>query len=155
MPKETTCSTQWMRAGWAPWLAWTHLEENLHSSWLTEPALCSLYIVWSLLTILFQIPNIDGKTPKCIFTKYGLQLWTTLSKLNTGDGCSLWALYKHSSQQAQWLENFQVSTEKWTKFWWKQSLPCGHHHVLSDYWFIPSVISVTAYFYLSTFTIHV
>ena len=73
------------------------------------------YVACSLLTIVFQIPNTDGRTPKCTFVKYGLQLWTTLNKLNTGYGCSLWALYKHSSQQAQWLGNFQVSTENWTK----------------------------------------
>jgi hypothetical protein len=37
------------------------------------------------------------------------------------------------SVQAQWHGNFQVSTENWTKFFRKQSLPCGHYHVLSDY----------------------
>jgi len=122
-----------MGAGWAPWLAWTHLEKTLYSCRLSEPASCSPYAVWSLLTILFQIPNTDGKTPKCIFTKYGLQLWTTLSKMNRGYGCSLWALYKHSLQQTQWLGNFQVNTENWTKFRLQQYLPCGYHHVLSDY----------------------
>jgi hypothetical protein len=116
-----------------PTMAWTHLEETIYASRLSEPALCSPYVACSLLTILFQIPNIDGRTPKCTFVKYSLQLWTTLNKLNKGYGCSLWALYKHSSQQAQWLGNFQASTENWTELCLQQSLPCGHHHVLSDY----------------------
>ena len=41
--------------------------------------------------------NPDGRTPKCIFTKYGLQLRTTLNKLNTAYGCSLWAVHNKLS----------------------------------------------------------
>ena len=66
---------------------------------------------WSLLNILFQTPNSDGRTSKWIFTKQSLQLWTALNKLKTGYGCRLLALYKHSSRQAQWFGTFQVSTE--------------------------------------------
>ena len=126
MPKET-CSSHWMGTGWAPWLPWTHLEETLYPSRVSEPASWSLYVAWSLLTILFQIPNTDRRTSKWIYAKYGLQLGTTLDKLNTGYGCSLWALYKHSSQHAQWHGNFQVTIKNWTKFWLQQCLPCGHH----------------------------
>jgi len=31
------------------------------------------------------------------------------------------------SVQAQWLGNFPVSTDNWTKFRLQQSLPCSHH----------------------------
>jgi hypothetical protein len=77
--------------------------------------------------ILFQTPNTDRRTSKSIYAKYGLQLGITLDKLNTGYICSPWALYKHSSQQAQWHGNFQVTTKTWTKFFLQQSLPCDHH----------------------------
>jgi hypothetical protein len=60
--------------------------------------------------------NTDGRISKWIFTKHSLQLCTTLNIIETGYGCSLWAVYKHSSQQAKWLGNFQVSAENWRKF---------------------------------------
>ena len=41
--------------------------------------------------------NPDGRTSKCIFHKYSLQLQTTLNKLNTGYGYSLSAVHNKLS----------------------------------------------------------
>jgi len=71
---------------------------------------CIMQPVCSLVT--YDYSNSDGRTPKCVFTKHCLQLWTTLNNLNTGCGCSLWVLYKHSSQIKISKSHFFVGTNK-------------------------------------------
>ena len=56
---------------------------------------CIMQPVHSLVTSDYS--NTDGRTSKCIFPKYGLQLRTTLNKLNAGYGCSLWAVHNKLS----------------------------------------------------------
>ena len=56
---------------------------------------CIMQPIRNLVTSDYSNPN--GRTSKCIFPKYGLQLQTTLNKLNTGCGCSLWAFHNKLS----------------------------------------------------------
>jgi hypothetical protein len=56
---------------------------------------CTMQLVCSMVNSNYSNP--DGRTSKFICHKYSLQLRTTLNKLNTGYGYSLWAVHNKLS----------------------------------------------------------
>jgi len=92
--KEITCSTQCRGGEWGPQLICKYSEKRKLCTpvgyWNMNH---SAYSPETILTTLFQLPSTYGKLSKWFFTKHGLQMWTTLIKLETGCGCSPWALY--------------------------------------------------------------